>query len=456
MKQNWHPGTRWVVAYLLLLDVLIVVIIAAIYKLPALEWSALQSIAGAALVAGVVTFGRFNVSYCWFSSAHQSVAWVSACAWIYSQHSVGRPGSPDCGDTASDYGVRVSPRSARWRCSTSAQTWQEVLTQNRRVVAGVERQGTWASSYHIIDRELGWTIGSNRQSRDGLYFSSFEGIRSEKPNVRFSAQTPRFRVALIGDSNVFSLEVPFEESWSHFLQRQLGNDVQILNFGVDGYAIDQMYLRYKRDVRPWNADVVVIGFIEHNLLRSLAVYPFASFGWPGFMVKPRFTANSGQLTLLNLPLPSPAEILNTKSADQLPFIEYDWGYHKRGWYWRRHVWPYILRFAISRFPPSPLGPHYRFSSRAVEELNASLFAELVRTIEQAGSVPIVILMQEYSSKLVKDTLARASVHHMNIAGCLSDVPFDRRRVSSGFHFSGLSNKAIARCTRPTIEKALVR
>ena len=122
-------------------------------------------------------------------------------------------------------------------------------------------------------------------------------------------ENPRFRIALIGDSHAFSFEVPFEDSWGYHLQRLLGDGTQVLNFGVDGYGIDQAYLRYQRDVRPWKPKVVVIGFAGHDLWRALAVYPFVSFRWPGYLVKPRFAIEKEGLKLLNAPLPTPAEIL---------------------------------------------------------------------------------------------------------------------------------------------------
>lgn len=132
-------------------------------------------------------------------------------------------------------------------------------------------------------------MGPNRRSPDGWYFSSVEGIRSAGPNMRMADRTGRFRVALIGDSNAFSFEVPFDQSWGYLLERLLGDDVQVLNFGVDGYGIDQMYLRYRRDVRPWKPQVVLIGFIGHDLSRTMAVYPFVSFGWPGYLVRSSFS-----------------------------------------------------------------------------------------------------------------------------------------------------------------------
>ena len=34
---------------------------------------------------------------------------------------------------------------------------------------------------------------------------------------------------------------------------------------------DQAYLRYLRDVRPWRPQVVILGLIDHDLRRSMAV-----------------------------------------------------------------------------------------------------------------------------------------------------------------------------------------
>jgi hypothetical protein len=83
--------------------------------------------------------------------------------------------------------------------------------------------------------------------------------------------------------------VSFTESWGHHLERRLGPAVPVLNFGVDGYGLDQTYLRYQRDVRGWKPRVVLISLMGHELLRTMAVYPFVSFRWPPCVVKPRFT-----------------------------------------------------------------------------------------------------------------------------------------------------------------------
>ncbi len=88
----------------------------------------------------------------------------------------------------------------------------------------------------------------------------------------------------------------------HRLERTLGPDVQVLNFGVEAYGVDQAYLRYLRDVRPWRPQVVILGLIDHDLLRSMAVYFFLSFpGWDYPFAKPRFAAERGDLRLAERP-----------------------------------------------------------------------------------------------------------------------------------------------------------
>ena len=72
----------------------------------------------------------------------------------------------------------------------------------------------------------------------------------------------------------------------HHLERQLGPAVPVLNFGVDGCGLDQTYLRCRRNVRGWKPRVVLISLMGHELLRTMAVYPFVSFRWPPCVVKP--------------------------------------------------------------------------------------------------------------------------------------------------------------------------
>jgi len=430
-------------------------ILVGIYKAPLYDWTLLFTKAGAVLVAGgigLIASGWLLVRQIESSGSLRKRAFALALttnllsgliAFLLVEAIV-------------RIAARRTPEGIVVGAVAVRPTWAELLAHSREVIARATPWGTWDESYFIYDRELGWTVGPNRQSRDGLYFSSVEGIRSAGPKVRMADQAFRSRVALIGDSNAFSLEVPFEQSWGYHLQRLLGEDVQVLNFGVDGYGIDQMYLRYERDVRPWNPQVVVIGFVGHDLARTMAVYPFVSFGWPGYLVKPRFAIENGELKLLNVPLPTPDEILNASQIHQLPYIEYDLAYGAIDWYWRFDHGPLVLRFLTSAFPRWPLEDP-RVSEEATKALNSRLLAQMVRSIEQNGTVPLVVFLAaslESGNRVARATLARANAPFLDMTECLAGVPAERRRVPSGHHYTGLANLALARCTAPAVELAL--
>jgi len=451
-----HAGR--ILLSLYLLEAAVSLILVGIYKAPVYDRSLLFTKAGAVLVAGgigLIASGSLLVQQIKLSGSLCKRAFALALttnllsglmAFLLVEAIV-------------RIAARRTPEGIVVGAVTVQPTWPELIARSREVIARATPWGTWDESYFVYDRELGWTVGPNRQSRDGLYFSSVEGIRSAGPNARMGDQAFRSRVALIGDSNAFSLEVPFEQSWGYHLQRLLGEDVQVLNFGVDGYGIDQMYLRYERDVRPWNPQVVVIGFIGHDLARTMAVYPFVSFGWPGYLVKPRFAIENGALKLLNVPLPTPDEILNASQIHQLPHVEYDLGYGATDWYWRFDHGPLVLRFLTSAFPPRWRLEDPRVSEEATKTLNSRLLAQMVRSIEQNGTVPFVVFLAaslKPGNAVVRETLDRANAPFLDMTECLAGVPAERRRVPSGHHYTGLANLALARCTAPAVELALVK
>jgi hypothetical protein len=225
--------------------------------------------------------------------------------------------------------------------------WADVAARNRARLDDAAA----ARTYLVHDRDLGWTIGPNRRSKDynragleqylarvghaplprapadadgDIYVSSAEGIRSPRPDVSFAALPVRRRVAAVGDSFTFGLEVRYEETWAHQLELALGSEFQVLNFGVDGYGVDQAYLRYRRDVAAWHPEIVILGVIDDDFRRTMCVYGFLCF--PGFGMpfsKPRFVLTEQGLAPLNLPLAAPDSIFARPSIAELPFLTFD-------------------------------------------------------------------------------------------------------------------------------------
>lgn len=114
--------------------------------------------------------------------------------------------------------------------------WEDLVSRHSAASAALH------NAFFVSDELLGWTVGPNRTSGKGLYFSSREGLRSPKPGIAFADRSTSCRIALVGDSYTFGQDVRFEDSWGYRLELALGEQCQVLNFAVSGYGVDQAYL----------------------------------------------------------------------------------------------------------------------------------------------------------------------------------------------------------------------
>ena len=175
--------------------------------------------------------------------------------------------------------------------------------------------------YVVYDDLMGWTIGPNRRSAHSLYASSSEGIRAPHKDVTFAEATGKMRIALVGDSYTFGEEVAYEQTWGYFLERALGPGFQVLNFGVPAYGLDQAYLRFEKDVPMWKPNIVILGFISHDLMRTMSVYPFIRFStWELPFSKPRFILRDGVLKRVNVPPVAPKPSFRGDRFLSFPFL----------------------------------------------------------------------------------------------------------------------------------------
>ncbi len=336
--------------------------------------------------------------------------------------------------------------------------WDDVVSRNRQLLTRASLDG----SFLVSDELLGWTVGANRRSADGLYLSSIEGIRSPRPDMAFSRTPATHRIALVGDSFTFGLEVSYEESWGAQLEGALGPGVQVLNFGVDGYGVDQAYLRYWRDVRPWQPDIVIFGLINHDFFRTMVVYPFVTFPeWGVPFTKPRFVITDGKLTLLNVPLISPDEILSKQVVTDLPFIEYDIGYHAVDWDRRYYHLSYLSRYLVSRFPRWPVPGPYT-TNEATQAINRELLHSFARLAIREGSFPIIVYFPARSDfdfrsshPLSEKTFGQgilqdAGLTHVDLTSCLAKLNPSDRFVMGRPHYSPNGNAAIAKCLQDVV------
>ena len=317
------------------------------------------------------------------------------------------------------------------------------------------------TSYWVPDELLGWTVGPNRGS--GMYCSSSEGIRSVASNIRYADRQPQHRIATVGDSFTFALDVPFEASWPNRLEQQLGSTVQVLNFGVAAYGVDQAYLRYLRDVRPWHPDVVVLGFIQPDLFRSLGVYSFVGHHQWGFpFAKPRLIVDAaGTVRSLNVPVPSPQEIFSVNAITDLQFIEYDPGFEPMEWRWRTYYHSYLVRFVLSRLRGSP--EERDRTSREAIALNAVIIASFAKVAEGEGSTSLVVYFPGRSDfpeprrekAAVLTLLRERGIRYEDLTSCVGKLGGSELFTESG-HYSAKGNERDSTCLYPMLRDYLSR
>src|SRR5262249_43884910 len=337
-------------------------------------------------------------------------------------------------------------------------SWDNVVARNRETL----RRAFTDGSYLIYDNLLGWTVGPNRRSANGLYFNSMEAIRSPRPNIAFANIPATFRIALVGDSFTFGLEVKYEESWGHLLEHSLGPEFQVLNFGVDGYGVDQAYLRYYRDVRPWHPNLVIFGLINQDFYRTMAVYTFVSFPeWEFPFAKPRFVVRGGQLATLNVPLPLPDVIFSKDSIEDLPFIEYDMGYNRTDWQWHYYHLSHLARFVVSRWPrwEAPTG---EVSDAAMLSINSEILRSFVKLATAEGSTPVIVYFpsrrdflpnfspSEGATNFAQSVFRAAGIEYIDLTQCIMEINGPNRFIVGHPHYSPQTNAVVAKCLHEAI------
>lgn len=365
--------------------------------------------------------------------------------------------------------VRISSRSGNQaetvlRLELLTKRWEKIRRNYQAMNSKSSRM-----PYVIYDDVMGWTIGPNKQSPDGMYWSSLEGIRAPKADVSFTETAWRPPIALVGDSFAFSQDVKFEDSWGYFFEKELDSEFQVLNFGVPGYAVDQAYLRYEKDVRKWKPKIVIFGFIANDVIRSMSVYPFIKFpnwNWP--FSKPRFVLRDGDIKEINVPPLQPETIFSQGSLSELPFLEYDSGYKQPDWYKGVFRKSYLIRLLITKFPRwIEVNPDN--SNEALINVNALILNKFVRTSTQMGVLPIVayfpskvdfaspsIKRELRESDIAKRVLEETGIAYTDLTPCLLEFNPDDRFVPSKSHYSPEANAAIANCLRDVVNESLAQ
>jgi hypothetical protein len=168
---------------------------------------------------------------------------------------------------------------------------QQVLI--RRLVAPGE------SRLLAIDSVLGWRYKAGHV--DSTNQTNEQGVRSR----RIYAPKPPpgvLRIAAFGDSFIYGNEVANDQCWATVVEG-LDPRLEVLNYGVGGYGVDQAYLRFRLEGDRLAPRVVVMGFVPGNIGRAVNVYRRFLSNRELPLAKPRYVLGAdGQLDLLPGPI----------------------------------------------------------------------------------------------------------------------------------------------------------
>lgn len=122
-----------------------------------------------------------------------------------------------------------------------------------------------------IDPRLGWKLKPNQYVRhntrhfDVVYATNARGFRDMERHP--GAPRARYRVLVYGDSQVFGWGVPINERFSNRVESTAGG-LEIWNFAIPAYGLDQQILAYQFSDLDIDADEVVFFVSVATLYRA--------------------------------------------------------------------------------------------------------------------------------------------------------------------------------------------
>ncbi len=241
------------------------------------------------------------------------------------------------------------------------------------------------------DPILGWSLQKSKDAilnigtgKIPMKFNSL-GFRGST-EIEFKRIPGKKRVLALGDSFTFGWGVLDHETFSAQLEAR-NPDTEVINTGVPGYGIDQIYLSYVNIGKKFQPDVVVVGIYPEDFWRATRAFSDTGYAKPYFVL----TA-TGNLTLKNSPAPPPFS-LNTY---QFPTVVEKSSFETV----LNHS--YLYRFFYKRF--LKLGKLLGVVDPNTEDewkLGKAILRSLVAEIEQSGAKPLFFIIPP--ERWVKDS-----------------------------------------------------
>ncbi|MBU6452245.1 MAG: hypothetical protein KGS72_10730 [Cyanobacteria bacterium REEB67] len=129
--------------------------------------------------------------------------------------------------------------------------------------------GVGEHEYLRVDKSLGFVAMENRHvtwRKEGFGRIQFNSQGMNDIERPFAKPANTFRIAIVGDSFVESLQVDRSQNFLSLLERDLnakygksGRRIEVLNFGCSANSLGQFYKKIRTKVMGYEPDVVLIG-----------------------------------------------------------------------------------------------------------------------------------------------------------------------------------------------------
>lgn len=325
----------------------------------------------------------------------------------------------------------------------------------------------------IVDAQLGWRYRSGFSNRGNHI--NLQGLRSDR-EYAFAPPAGVVRVAAFGDSFVYGNEVDNDDAWAHIAESTFER-LEVLNYGVGGYGLDQALLRYRAEGNQLSPHIVLIGFIADDIRRVVSVYRRFASTRSGIFTKPRFLFEAdGDMDLI----PSPIRDLDDwRAVLDDPGSVRAWGAHDQ-WYeplvyqnplydvsalvrLLSTVW---IRLDNRYFDPDRLFLGDRFNPHARGYLlQMAIFERFVEDVRRSGAHPIILILpsrgelssafqgRETPYDFMLTQLSARGIEHWNATDAF--LPLKEHHdlnawFAPGGHYSPLGNRIVATWLGPEL------
>jgi hypothetical protein len=217
------------------------------------------------------------------------------------------------------------------------------------------------------------------------------------------------RISAFGDSFTYGADVKLGENWAKRISA-MKPPIEVLNYGVGAYGLDQAYLRYLQVGADYHPQVVFIGYMTENLARDVNVFRgfYTSFYRNAIFSKPRFRVENGALVLVPNPLATLDDYRRLRDNEEEVLSQLGRNdYHYVGQYRAGPLdFSPSVRFGkmvaarirtARQIPIFTADGRYEQRSEAYE-VTVRIFDAFYRTVLDDGALPIIVVLPDLNDQ----------------------------------------------------------